>query len=1267
MASSPSFASIPLEKTTSDLVAQLKYALAGIVADRQEFEDSCQSASLQDVQDAMGKLLSSMPKERTKAVRIIARYVGAVDKFADMVAPIVSAGQPIAPTVFASIAVILKLYANREKSIQTIADTFLLFEKVLPTLQLLSSFELHNAAVNQVFSGMIKFLVEAAKFLARKRFGIFSFSNVSDLQAASDRFQSDINITHFMVFTDSLKDQKKIDILKRINLVPYDADLEALRSARLADTCLWALAHPVIANWMDSTADHIWLHGGPGSGKSIIAAFLIDSVRDQISRSATNGPPSEIVLYFFCDSRSGSSMKRTSISIVKSLLTQLVESPLLRLEHFSEFVEYMVTKGFNFDYPLQVLVKHLMVILKQFSKTWIIIDALDECHEEVVGPNGIVQMLQTPSKGVNLKLACLSRKEVSIEKRLSGWPRAEVGENDTTENDIRRFTSVKVGEVGSKDHYPGGPAELENYIVRAAGNMFLYIVLKVENLKHLTPEEMTKEINRSPEELDDLYAAYLDRTLGQNQESDNESAIRALQWIVYSRQSVTLTVLAGATVVDGDNKTMPIVDVQSVRKRLEKVFGILVVFRPVKSELQVTLVHQTLKDFLVRSGDENQKTLVRVADQSRILIRLKSHDQQSLLYNTPYPIRKPIRDTELYVLCDPMRPWQSHMRFLETCVIAISSVNFLIPSQAYNDSFDERREGLSRKERGGKLERELCHGEQWGKRKEMRQLRDLDATRVRRGAEITEIQNRLASDLAKDVGPLQHIRQLHQKRLEELIRWRDSIFPVEREEVRSLHEHEMKDLLEYVFGNFSSHLGQVIQCGYGDIHDPNRPTILLSFLLNTYLDRVENFTSSVAANAHLRLQSLQQRPNHSSHLASFVTTLRNFRLAAADIRGLSLAFNKECQPLAAGILTYRYWRWSLFPRFSNTAENLENLLHGQIMAAPNEVEAIQERRRLTALFGLLTQALTTLRRCEVALYALDEEWMVIVGASNLIDASHRAAQVFVRSAVYQTCAHLPETARHELAAIFEKDDFMNSVVLQPLRRSSMDQRKESIRQLLEKHYHQHPFAFATLFLLFLVAGAKNWIFMWIPVLTVLSCSRGDLNECRHSDPSIVHEIMHILTPSFIIGRVLFLGYRIAVPSALIISIILTYTSLLVYHIFRLCGKHHIWSAPYRVSVLNWSVVFVLLWQGVISALFQDISILKVLNAFTAHLISYNIVTIVIDGDDVLRASTQLKQFSACSVNKAPVYSGPVEGRHSGLISRGPSPPFPCDKRGPSVH
>ncbi|KAK0435403.1 hypothetical protein EV421DRAFT_1236567 [Armillaria borealis] len=151
---------------------------------------------------------------------------------------------------------------------------------------------------------------------------------------------------------------------------------------------------------------------------------------------------------------------------------------------------------------------------------------------------------------------------------------------------------------------------------------------------------------------------------------------------------------------------------------------------------------------------------------------------------------------------------------------------------------------------------------------------------------------------------------------------------------------------------------------------------------------------------------------------------------------------KNGNPSPAGIFTYHYWRWSLFPRFSNTAANSENILHEKIMASLNEVEAISEQKRLKGLFGLLTQAVITLRRCEVALYTLDEEWMVIVGSSNLIDASRRAAQVFVRSAVYQTCAHLPETTRHELAAIFEKDDFMNSVVLQPLRRSSMDQRKE---------------------------------------------------------------------------------------------------------------------------------------------------------------------------------------------------------------------------------
>ncbi|KAK0239385.1 hypothetical protein EDD85DRAFT_949228 [Armillaria nabsnona] len=200
-----------------------------------------------------------------------------------------------------------------------------------------------------------------------------------------------------------------------------------------------------------------------------------------------------------------------------SFLMQLVENLLLHVQDVSNFIEYITTKAPNFDYPIMELLEYLMVFLKRFSKTWIIIDALDECHEEVVGPDGLIQKLRTgESKSgdwVNLKLAFLSQKESSIEKQLNGWESVEVGRNNTTGDDIFQFSSQKVGKVKKADLYLGGHARLVADIAQIARNMFLSIVLKVENLKDSTDKEMKmklNDLNHSPAKLDDLYAKYLD-------------------------------------------------------------------------------------------------------------------------------------------------------------------------------------------------------------------------------------------------------------------------------------------------------------------------------------------------------------------------------------------------------------------------------------------------------------------------------------------------------------------------------------------------------------------------------------------------------------------------------------------------------------------------------------------------------------------------------------------------------------------------------------
>jgi len=160
-----------------------------------------------------------------------------------------------------------------------------------------------------------------------------------------------------------------------------------------------------------------------------------------------------------------------------------------------------------------------------------------------------------------------------------------------------------------------------------------------------------------------------------------------------------------------------------------------------------------------------------------------------------------------------------------------------------------------------------------------------------------------------------------------------------------------------------------------------------------YLDRVTIFVSSVAANAKSQLQAPTSRPSakDSSHIATLNFALRSLNLTVANIKWLFQVFSSESQLLDDGILVYHYWRWSMFPRFSNTITSPTSVLHKKILTSLVDIEPMSEQRRLKYLLGLVTQALISLRRSEVALYTLDEEWQAIIGASNLIDASQCAA------------------------------------------------------------------------------------------------------------------------------------------------------------------------------------------------------------------------------------------------------------------------------------
>ncbi|KAK3368854.1 hypothetical protein B0T24DRAFT_650675 [Lasiosphaeria ovina] len=102
---------------------------------------------------------------------------------------------------------------------------------------------------------------------------------------------------------------------------------------RYPGTVDWVLKRPQVTSWLRSTPDHpfLWLQGGPGTGKSVIAAQLL---------SFLNASKGSLVIRHFCSYTHDSSIQYDQI--IKSLLLQAAQRDADLVAHIHE--EYVVKK-----------------------------------------------------------------------------------------------------------------------------------------------------------------------------------------------------------------------------------------------------------------------------------------------------------------------------------------------------------------------------------------------------------------------------------------------------------------------------------------------------------------------------------------------------------------------------------------------------------------------------------------------------------------------------------------------------------------------------------------------------------------------------------------------------------------------------------------------------------------------------------------------------------------------------------------------------------
>jgi hypothetical protein len=364
-------------------------------------------------------------------------------------------------------------------------------------------------------------------------------------------------------------------------------DLRELLNRRYVGTCRWILDKAEFKGWRSNLSPVLWLHGKPGSGKSVLTAALVEHLQKEETVTA----------YFFCGL--GDDTKRTLESILRTWLWQILE----QLPQFTSLALQHRKKGPGICSQLEMIENALREITLQSPKIiYLIVDGFDECESGPVTAEKLIAFVST--LGEKSLFAIISRPENWIRKAI--YPRME-GKccnipvtNEATEEDLDRWIRACILEMRLSDSL------LEQLAIRklqqGADGMFLWARFQLEALEAQFAVEDAKAVlqNELPKDLEATYERLLTSIEMESSALRRARAFRILQWITAANRPLTLTELDFALGIQVDSMLSP--KHRSLMRGKTDVLDACGSFVEITKAGQIRFVHASAKDFLSSKG-----------------------------------------------------------------------------------------------------------------------------------------------------------------------------------------------------------------------------------------------------------------------------------------------------------------------------------------------------------------------------------------------------------------------------------------------------------------------------------------------------------------------------------------------------------------------------------------------------------------------------------------------------------------------------------------
>ena len=361
-------------------------------------------------------------------------------------------------------------------------------------------------------------------------------------------------------------------------------------SSKTFGTTSWLFERAEYKTWhQGSDVGTLWIKAVPGAGKSVLAASLIEHLRD------SEQVP---VLFFFF--RHIIRANHDPVALVRDWLAQLlVASPTL--QHSLEYLKEK--RAYDTDLPsIDELWSLLLLGLRSVGKVYCVVDGLDEMDPS---QNGFLQRLSTLSKFLrsSVKTVIFSRPRQDLQQRLANPATSQLRiDNAATHPDLELFITTQLNRTGfARIRSAQRQAVAQNMLTNSAG-LFLYARLTIDQLEaHVgrlaNAEDLNSVVQALPDSLTSMYSQML-RTQAQDSGVRRGFQICILESIAASAQPLRLIELASILQAHS-------LDLKTPHEAKKVILGVCGPLIDVLEDETVQPLHHTFTEFLLDEQRDN--------------------------------------------------------------------------------------------------------------------------------------------------------------------------------------------------------------------------------------------------------------------------------------------------------------------------------------------------------------------------------------------------------------------------------------------------------------------------------------------------------------------------------------------------------------------------------------------------------------------------------------------------------------------------------------